>query len=233
MQTIGLIGGLSWESTVDYYRYINTMVHEKLGGLHSAKCLMYSFDFDDIAVLQMAGDWKKQTELMIEAAVKLEKAGADLLVICTNTMHQMAPEVQAAVSIPLIHIADATAHAIQRQGLTKVGLLGTRFTMEQNFYKDGLKRHGISTLIPDADDRQTIHTIIYQELCKGILSPESKAACLDIVSRLTSRGAEGIVLGCTEIPMLIKQEDTPVRLFDTTYIHAREVASYVFQEEKK
>lgn len=233
MQTIGLIGGLSWESTVDYYRYINTMVHEKLGGLHSAKCLMYSFDFDDIAVLQMAGDWKKQTELMIEAAVKLEKAGADLLVICTNTMHQMAPEVQAAVSIPLIHIADATAHAIQRQGLTKVGLLGTRFTMEQNFYKDGLKRHGISTLIPDADDRQTIHTIIYQELCKGILSPESKAACLDIVSRLTSRGAEGIVLGCTEIPMLIKQEDTPVRLFDTTYIHAREVASYVLQEEKK
>jgi aspartate racemase len=233
MKTIGLIGGLSWESTVDYYRYINTMVHEKLGGLHSAKCLMYSFDFDDIAALQMAGDWKKQTELMVQAAVKLEQAGADLLVICTNTMHQMAPDVQAAVSIPLIHIADATAKAIQNQGLTKVGLLGTKFTMEQNFYKDSLKNHGISTLIPEADDRQTIHSIIYQELCKGILSPSSKTACLAIIDRLISRGAEGIVLGCTEIPMLIKQPDAPVPLFDTTYIHAKEVASYVLQTEKK
>ncbi|TGB00366.1 aspartate/glutamate racemase family protein [Sporolactobacillus shoreae] len=227
MKTIGLIGGLSWESTVDYYRYINTMVQERMGGLHSAKCFMYSFDFDEIATLQKAGDWEKATDLMVQAAIKLEKAGADLLVICTNTMHKMAPEVQAAVSVPLIHIADAAAKAIQKQGLTKVGLLGTKFTMEQSFYKDSLIKHGISTIIPDENDRLVVHNMIYDELCKGICSQSSKDKCLRIIDKLVSQGAEGIVLGCTEIPLLIKQQDSPVTLFDTTYLHAKEVASFV------
>jgi aspartate racemase len=230
MKTIGLIGGLSWESTAEYYRYINTRVQEELGGLHSAKCMMHSFDFEEIAALQRAGEWKKATEVMIQAAVTLEKAGADVLVICTNTMHKMAPEVQDAVSIPLIHIADATAKSIQKQGLTKVGLLGTKFTMEQDFYKDRLMKYGISTIIPEEDDRTVIHDVIFGELCQGICSQVSKEKYLQIIEKLLAQGAEGIVLGCTEIPLLIKQQDCQVPVFDTTYIHATEAASFALEK---
>ncbi|GGL51224.1 aspartate/glutamate racemase family protein [Sporolactobacillus putidus] len=230
MKTIGLIGGLSWESTAEYYRYINMSVQKEMGGLHSAKCFMYSFDFDEIAALQRAGEWGKATDLMVQAAVKLEIAGADALVICTNTMHKMAPEVQDAVSIPLIHIADAAAKAIQKQGLTKVGLLGTQFTMEQDFYKNRLMEYGISTIIPDEEDRLVIHNIIFQELCQGIYSPSSKEKYLQIIEKLVSQGAEGIVLGCTEIPLLIKQQDCSLPVFDTTSIHATEAASFALEK---
>ncbi|TGA98923.1 aspartate/glutamate racemase family protein [Sporolactobacillus shoreae] len=229
MKTIGLIGGLSWESTAEYYRYINTIVQKEMGGLHSAKCLTYSFDFEEIAALQRAGEWDKATDLMIHAATTLENSGADVLVICTNTMHKMASEVQGAVSIPLIHIADAAAKAIQKQGLTKVGLLGTKFTMEQNFYKNRLMTHGISTIIPEESDRQVIHDVIFGELCQGVCSPASKDKYLHIIDKLLSQGAEGIILGCTEIPLLISQQDCSAPIFDTTYLHAEAAATLALE----
>ncbi|WP_141430525.1 aspartate/glutamate racemase family protein [Bacillus sp. 03113] len=232
MKTIGLIGGLSWESTADYYKYLNTFVKEKLGGLHSAKCLLHSFDFEEIVTLQKNAEWDKATNCMTDAAQKLENGGADVILICTNTMHKMAEEVEASVQIPLIHIADATAKKIKQQGLKTVGLLGTKFTMEQNFYKERLNAHGIEVVIPNEDDRQTIHNVIFDELCKGMIKESSKAAYLQIMSKLQEKGAEGIILGCTEIPLLIKQADSDIPLFDTTCIHAEAAVEFALQEEK-
>ncbi len=231
MKTIGLIGGMSWESTLEYYKILNESVKERVGGLHSAKSIIYSFDFEEIEELQHQGNWNKLTELMIEAAQKLEKIGAELIIICTNTMHKMADEVQRAVKIPLIHIADATAEVAKEKGLKKVGLLGTKFTMEEDFYKKRItEKHGIEVIIPNKDERELIHNVIYNELCLGILSPESKARFKEIVENLISNGAEGIILGCTEIPLLIKQEDIQVPVFDTTTIHAKSAVEFSLKD---
>jgi aspartate racemase len=222
MKTIGLLGGMSWESSIEYYRIINETVKERLGGLHSAKSLMYSVDFAEIEKLQHAGDWEALTQAMIDAAKKVEKGGADLLVICTNTMHKMAPEVSAAIDIPLLHIADATASVIKAQHLQTVGLLGTRFTMEGEFYRGKLEKdHGLKVLIPDDKGRESVHRIIYDELVKGVIREESRKAYLDVIADLETRGAEGVILGCTEIPLLVKQEDVSIPIFDTTTIHAQ------------
>jgi aspartate racemase len=222
MKTIGLLGGMSWESSIEYYRIINETVKERLGGLHSAKSLMYSVDFAEIEKLQHAGDWEALTQAMIDAAKKVEKGGADLLVICTNTMHKMAPEVSAAIDIPLLHIADATASVIKAQHLQTVGLLGTRFTMEGEFYRGKLEKdHGLKVLIPDDKGRESVHRIIYDELVKGVIREKSRKAYLDVIADLETRGAEGVILGCTEIPLLVKQEDVSIPIFDTTTIHAQ------------
>ncbi|MFT9846823.1 aspartate/glutamate racemase family protein [Aneurinibacillus sp. REN35] len=220
MKTIGLIGGMSWESSIEYYRLINQLVKQHLGGLHSAKSMMYSVDFEEIEQYQRTGKWEEATAMMTDIAVKLEGAGADFLVICTNTMHKMANEVQAAVAIPLLHIAEATADRIASQDITKIGLLGTKYTMEQDFYKGRLLNRGMEVLVPQEEDREAIHHIIYDELCKGTILPESKEKYKEIIGRLVAEGAEGIILGCTEITLLIKDGDSPVPLFDTTYIHA-------------
>ncbi len=221
MTTIGLIGGMSWESSAQYYRLLNEGVRAVRGSTASAKCLLWSFDFAEIEALQRAGDWSAQTALMIDAAQRLEGAGADHLLICTNTMHLMAEEVQAAVSIPLLHIADPTGAAIQAAGLRRVALLGTAFTMEQSFYKDRLaERYALDVLIPDADDRALVHAIIYDELVAGILQESSRAAFRQVIARLVGRGAEAIILGCTEIMLLVSAGDSAVPLFDTTQLHA-------------
>ncbi|MFM9890968.1 MAG: aspartate/glutamate racemase family protein [Rickettsiales bacterium] len=227
MKTIGLIGGMSWESTALYYRLINEQVRDRLGGLHSAKLLLWSFDFDEIAALQSAGDWEGATERMMDAALRLKNAGADALVICTNTMHKMAVAVEVAAELPLLHIADATAEAIKAQKIRKVGLLATRFTMEQDFYKGRLlEKHGIETLVPDDEGRDAVHRIIYDELCKGVVKEDSKAQYLKIMETLLREGAEGIILGCTEIGMLIKPEDVRVPVFDTTQLHAEAAVTF-------
>ncbi|MGD6942992.1 aspartate/glutamate racemase family protein [Cytobacillus gottheilii] len=231
MKTIGLIGGLSWESTSEYYRIINTAVKNKLGGLHSAKCLIHSFNFEEIADMQRTGKWKEATESMVEAAVKLEQAGAEVIVICTNTMHKMAMEVQEAVSVPLIHIAESTAHAIKQQNLKKVALLGTAFTMEQPFYKDILSKHGIETIIPNEADRQMVHSVIFDELCQGRFLEDSRVKYQELISKLEAEGAEGVILGCTEIPLLIKQEHSSLPLLDTTYLHAMAAVEYAMDLE--
>lgn len=231
MKTIGLIGGLSWESTTDYYRYINTLVKEKMGGLHSAKCLLYSFDFEEIVALQKAGHWEKATELMINAAKTLEAGGADVVLICTNTMHKMAKEVQASLSIPLLHIAEVTGNKAKEAGLKKVGLLGTMFTMEHAFYKETLLDQGIETIVPEKEERESVHHIIFDELCKGIILPESKKTYIRIIEKLIDQGAEGVILGCTEIPLLIKQEDSSIPLFDTTFLHAKAAVSFALTKE--
>ena len=221
MKTIGLIGGMSWESTAIYYRLINDMVKNRLGGLHSAQLLMWSFDFDDIAQLQAAANWDEATRRMVDAGNRLKKAGADALVICTNTMHKMATDVERETGLPLLHIADATARAIKVQNIQKVGLLATRFTMEQDFYKGRLlESHGINAIVPDEAGRSSVHQIIYDELCKGVVKPESKSRYLEIIADLIQQGAQGIILGCTEIGMLIAQEDVSVSVFDTTSLHA-------------
>ncbi len=231
MKTIGLIGGMSWESTVEYYQIINEIVKEKLGGLHSAKILMYSVDFEEIAELQHEGKWNELTEVMIEIAKKLEGAGADFLLICTNTMHKMADEVQERISIPLLNIIDVTAEKIKELGLRRVGLLGTKFTMEDDFYKGRLRRkHGIDVIIPDKEGRQVVHDIIYEELCLGIIKQSSKEKIKKILEDLVSRGAEGIILGCTELPLLIKQEDCEVPILDTTRIHAEAAVKYAISD---
>jgi aspartate racemase len=227
MKTIGLLGGMSWESSIEYYRIINQAVQERLGGLHSAHSLMYSVDFAPVAELQAAGRWAEAGELLAGAARQLERGGADLIVLCTNTMHRVAAEIQAALAIPLLHIADPTARAIKAAGLRTVGLLGTRFTMEQEFYTGRLiENYGLDVRIPDQADREIIHRVIYDELCLGRINPASKQQYLEIMQRLIADGAEGIILGCTEIDLLIKPGDSAVPLFDTTALHAIAAVEY-------
>ncbi|MEU9115470.1 aspartate/glutamate racemase family protein [Streptomyces sp. NPDC048483] len=220
MRTIGLLGGMSWESTAEYYRLLNELTRERLGGLHSSRCVLYSVDFAEIERLQAEGRWDEAAEVLAEAAKALEAAGADLLLICTNTMHKVADEVAAAVTIPLLHLADTTAGAILASGMRRVGLLGTAFTMEQDFYRGRLASHGLDVLIPDAAGRSTVHRVIYEELCVGIVREESRQAYQAIIKELVAAGAEGIVLGCTEIELLISPDDSPVPVFPTTRLHA-------------
>ena len=225
MKTIGLIGGMSWESTVPYYRLINQAVAARLGGLHSARLVLYSVDFHDIERLQCAGDWQAAGAMLAQAARALERAGADFLVLCTNTMHKVAVDIEAAVAIPLLHIADPTAAQIKRAGHTRVGLLGTRFTMEQAFYRERLsQRHGLTVIVPDAAERDTVHRIIYEELCLGRVLPESRDAYRRVMASLVAQGAQSIILGCTEISMLVCEEDAAVPLVDTTTLHAHAAA---------
>ena len=221
MKTIGLIGGMSWESTLGYYKLINEAVRQRLGGLHSARLVLYSVDFHDIERLQHAGDWDAAGELLADAARSLAAAGADFIVLCTNTMHKVAPAIESSARIPLLHIADPTAAEIVRAGHAKVGLLGTRFTMEQAFYRERLhERHGLEVIVPDAADRDTVHRIIYDELCLGDVRPESREAYRRIMRDLVARGAQAIILGCTEISLLVGAADADVPLFDTTALHA-------------
>jgi aspartate racemase len=227
MKTVGLIGGMSWESTVPYYRLINETVKKRLGGLHSAKIVLYSVDFHDIERLQQTGDWPAAGALLAGAARSLEAAGADFLVLCTNTMHKVADHIEAAVAIPLLHIVDPTAAAIKGAGHTTVGLLGTRFTMEQAFYRERLiERHGLQVLVPEAADREAIHRIIFEELCLGVVRPESRSLYRNIMAKLAAQGAEAIILGCTEISLLVSQADAEVPLFDTTALHAQAAAEW-------
>ena len=233
MKTIGLIGGMSWESSAEYYRILNELTKKALGNMHSCKCILYSVEFGEIEALQRNGEWEKLTNIMVDAAQKLEKAGAEFVVICTNTMHMMAPEVQAAIGIPVLHIADAAAEEIKKQGLKKVGLLGTRFTMEKEFYKGRIaEKHGIEVIVPSETDQTTIHNVIYNELVQGVVKQESKNQYKEVIQRLVDNGAEGIILGCTEIPMLIKQDDISVPIFDTTTIHAEYAMEYALGEKK-
>ncbi|HOB99777.1 MAG TPA: aspartate/glutamate racemase family protein [Verrucomicrobiota bacterium] len=221
MKTIGMIGGMSWQSTIEYYRLVNESIQEKLGGLHSAKCVLYSVNFAEIEELQRHGEWNKAAEALVGAAQGLEKAGADFVLICTNTMHKLADAVQSRIGIPLLHIADATAEAVRRAGMRRVGLLGTRFTMEEEFYRGRLaNRFGLEVMVPDAEDRQTVHRIIYEELCAGTVRPESRALVSGIMNRLETLGAEGVILGCTELGLLVDAGDSPLPLFDTTRLHA-------------
>ncbi len=221
MKTIGLIGGMSWESSAEYYRLINEAVKRRLGGLHSAKSLMFSVDFAEIEELQQSGRWDTATERMVEAAQRLERGGADFVVLCTNTMHRMADGVASAVAIPLLHIVDATAEHIHSHGFNAVGLLGTRYTMEQDFYRGRLSaRHGLDVVVPDEPDRTMVHDVIYDELCVGRVDRSSREAYRAVMEELADRGAEAIILGCTEVTLLVRADDAPVPVFDTTRIHA-------------
>ena len=226
LKTIGLIGGMSWESTVTYYKIINETVKEKLGGLHSAKCVLYSVDFQEIEECQANGNWEKSGEILGEAANNLEKAGADFIVICTNTMHKVVNQIKEKISIPILHIAEMTAEKILEKGLKNIALLGTKYTMEQDFYKSKLIEKGINVIIPDKNDIEIINEVIYDELCLGTINSDSKKKFLEIVDKLRNKGVEGIILGCTEIGLLIKNEDTDVPLFDTAIIHAEQAAIY-------
>jgi len=231
MKTIGLLGGMSWESTAVYYQTLNRMARERLGGLHSAKCLLWSFDFAEIEAAQASGDWDRATEMMVDAARNLERGGAECLLICTNTMHKMAGDVQAAVSMPLLHIADATAPAIREAGSKAPLLLATGYTMEQDFYKGHLKdKHGISARVPEEDDRKEIHRIIYEELCRGEIWADSKQTYLEVVEKEVAKGADGVIFGCTEIGLLVKAEDFPVPCFDTTALHARAALDFALED---
>jgi aspartate racemase len=226
---IGLIGGLSWESSAEYYRIINETVRDRLGGHHSARCLMWSFDFGEIEALQHAGRWDEATRLMVDAARRLEQGGADFVLICSNTMHRMADEVAAAVRIPLLHIADPTADRVHARGVRRVGLLGTAFTMEQDFYKGRLQdRFGLDVLVPDADDRSLVHRVIYDELVRGVVEEGSRNAYRQVIASLVAQGAQAVILGCTEIMLLVRDEDSPVPLFDTTRIHAEAAVERAF-----
>ena len=230
IKTIGLIGGMSWESSIEYYRIINESVRGKLGGLHSAKCIMYSVDFAEMEPLQHLGKWNEATEILIAAARSVEAGGADFVMICTNTMHKVADEVQKHLRIPILHIADATAQAIKAAGFKRVGLLGTKFTMEEDFYKGRLvQKHNLEVIVPTAEARNVVNRVIYDELCMGKIEPSSKARYLDIMEHLAKEGAEGIILGCTEIGLLVKKEDCQVPLFDTTRIHALAAVEYAVQ----
>ncbi|MDF2681976.1 MAG: hypothetical protein K0R47_3166 [Brevibacillus sp.] len=232
VKTIGLIGGMSWESSHVYYQLVNETVRDRLGGLHSAKCILYSVDFAEIEELQHAGKWEEAGEHMADAARRLEAAGADLIVLCTNTMHKLAYAIQAATTLPFLHIADATAMKIKADGHQRVGLLATRFTMEQDFYTGRLRdSHDLEVLIPDEQGRQTVHEIIYEELCRGIIREESKQAYLKVISELIDAGAETIILGCTEIGLLITQADVSVPVYDTTEIHAIAAVEAAVQKE--
>jgi aspartate racemase len=227
MKVIGLIGGMSWESTAEYYRIINETVKERLGGHHSAKILLYSVNFSEIEKLQREGRWEEATEFMCEAAMRVELGGADCILICTNTMHKMAAEVQQAVTIPLLHIADATAMEIKKKGIGRVALLGTKYTMEEEFYKGRLRvKYGFEVLIPPEEDRNIINQTIYDELCLGKVEGESKKRFVRIIKSLKERGAQGVILGCTEISLLLKQKDSSLELFDTTAIHAQAAVDF-------
>lgn len=224
MKTIGLIGGMSAESTVTYYKVINSVVNQKLGGFHSAKCLLYSVDFDEIERCQMSGEWEKSGDILADAARRLQKGGADFLVLCTNTMHKVAHAIQSAVNIPFLHIAEATARRVKDAGIGRVCLLGTAFTMEEGFYKDVLARNGIDVIVPDADDRKTVNDVIYGELCHGVIKDESRAKFVGIINKAAALGARGAILGCTEIGLLVGDGDIALPVFDTALIHAEEAA---------
>ncbi|MFO7943434.1 MAG: aspartate/glutamate racemase family protein [Anaerolineales bacterium] len=231
MKNIGLIGGISWESSIKYYRIINQLVRQRLGGHHSAKSVMYSFDFAEIEELQRQGDWDEATRKMINAAIYLQKANADFIVICANTMHRMAEEVEAAIAIPLLHIADATAQAVREEGIHKVGLLGTRFVMEEDFYRKRLKeKYGLQVLVPGEKGREIVDRVIFDELVKGNRLSLSKQAYIEIINELVTEGAEGIILGCTEIGMLVQEEDVVVPSFDTTVLHAAAAVDFAMGE---
>jgi len=224
MKTIGLIGGMSWESTATYYTIINRIIKRELGGFHSAKCLLYSVDFQEIEECQACGDWEKGGQILADAAKNLENAGADFIVICTNTMHKVVPQIQKQISIPILHIAEATANKLREAKIQRVALLGTKYTMEQDFYKNKLIENGIEVMIPEEHERNAINHIIYKELCLGVISQDSRDMLLELVNRMSGSGAEGIILGCTEIGLLISQQDTKAPLFDTALIHAEEAA---------
>lgn len=227
MKTVGLLGGMSWESTVPYYRIINQVVGEALGGLHSAKIVVYSVDFQDVERLQHAGRWTEAGEILVAGARSVQRAGADFLVLCTNTMHKVAPQIEAAVDLPLLHIADATAARVKATRARRVGLLGTRFTMEEDFYRGRLERgHGLEVLVPRPSERETVHRVIYEELCRGTVRDESRGQYQRIVRDLVDQGAAGVILGCTEIGLLLGPDDAQVPLFDTARIHAEEAARY-------
>lgn len=227
MRTIGLIGGMSWESSVSYYRIINEKVRDSLGGLHSAECLMYSVDFEPVEGMQRENRWHDAAVVMAQAARRLERGGADCIVLCTNTMHKLADAIEASVAIPMLHIADATALQVRRKGLGKIGLLGTRFTMEEDFYRGRLEdKYGLDVLIPDEDSRDFVHKVIYEELCRGIILPDSRQRYRQIIAKLVERGAQGVILGCTEIGLLVQDEDSQVPLFDTTRIHAESAVEW-------
>lgn len=229
MKTIGLIGGMSWESSAEYYRLINEGVKARLGGLHSAQCILVSVDFAEIEALQHAGRWAEAGAALAQAARRLERAGADFIVLCTNTMHKVASAIEAAVRLPLLHIADATAERIKTAGLRRVGLLGTRFTMEQDFYTGRLiERHGLEVLLPDAAQRETVHRVIYDELCLGVINPASRDEYRHIMASLVAAGAEGLILGCTEIELLVHAEDSTVPQFPTTRLHAEAAVAFAF-----
>ena len=231
MKTIGLIGGMSWESTAEYYRQINQAVQRRLGGLHSAKLLLYSVDFAEVEQLQHQARWEEAGVLMADAAQRLQRGGADGVVLCTNTMHKLSGSIENAVSIPLLHIADATAQRIHAAGLDRVGLLGTRYTMEEDFYSGRLvNQFGLEVLTPDQPARDEVNRVIYDELCLGVIRPESRAAYRRVLEDLTSRGAQGVILGCTEIGLLVKPEDSPAPLFDTTRIHAEAAVEWALQD---
>jgi aspartate racemase len=233
MRIIGLIGGMSWESSAEYYRIINQEVKRRLGGLHSADCVMYSFDFAEIEALQASGDWQSATLRMIGAAERLKNAEAECIVICTNTMHKMAEAVSAAVDLPLIHIADPTGDAITAQGIDTVGLLGTRFTMEEDFYKRRLEEeHGLTVLVPGADGRRAVDRIIYQELVVGQINEQSRQTYIQQITALQAVGAAGVILGCTEIGLLIKPEHSPIPTFDTTELHALAAVEFALSEPR-
>ncbi|MEU4998424.1 aspartate/glutamate racemase family protein [Streptomyces sp. NPDC021622] len=229
MKTIGLLGGMSWESSSAYYRLLNELVRERLGGLHSARCVLYSVDFAEIEELQVAGEWERAGELLAAAAKGVETAGADLVLICTNTMHKVADQVQGALSVPLLHLADATADAVLDAGVRRVALLGTAFTMEQDFYRERLVSRGLDVLVPDAAGRALVHRVIYEELCVGVVRDESRAAYQGVIADLVRGGAEGVILGCTEIELLIGQEHSEVPLFPTTRIHAEAAVAAALQ----
>ena len=224
MKTIGLIGGMSWESTVSYYRIINETIKEQLGGLHSAKIVLYSVDFSEIEECQANGQWDKSADILSAAAQSLEKAGADFILICTNTMHKIVPQLEPRIQVPLLHIAEATADVLAEQGIGNVALLGTKYTMTQDFYKERLIKRGISVCIPPAADVEIVNRVIYQELCLGIISEASRNEYRRIIAQLKEAGAEGVILGCTEIGLLIQQENSALPVFDTTQIHARKAA---------
>lgn len=230
MKTIGLIGGMSWESTIPYYRIINEVVKEQLGGLHSARCILYSVEFAEIEALQTLGDWEKSGEILGDAARRLQEAGADFIVICTNTMHKVAPKVQSMITIPLLHIAEVTADALKEKNINSVALLGTKYTMLQDFYKVKLEEAGVNVLIPGERDIEYINDVIFKELCLGVINNAAKQEFLRIIKELSGNGAQGAILGCTEIGLLVKQEDTAVPLFDTTLIHAKAAAIAALSE---
>ena len=229
---MGMIGGMSWESTLEYYRIVNETTKNRLGGFHSAKCILYSVDFAEVEKLQHLGDWDELTRLMKDAARKLEGAGADFVIICTNTMHKMADEVQEVIRIPILHIVDVTAEAIRANREKRVGLLGTKFTMEQDFYKGRLRdKHGVEVVIPGEEERQIVHDILYSELCMGEIKELSKGKFKSVIQNLVDRGAQSVILGCTEIPLVVSQDEYDIPVYDTTTLHAQAAVDFALQKE--